>query len=119
MKKNIALIEKTVISKETRFIARVLRQLSSTRRRINAVALKHIISQTFPQGNEQGKRLLSYLEKVPVEKDVPTPMEITSTETGPSKKEILPEVEVYLHLVVVIFLIDKKMHQEVVVVEYP
>lgn len=115
LKKNIALIEKTVISKETRFIARVLRQLSSTRRRINAVALKHIISQTFPPGNEQGKRLLSYLEKAPVEKDVPTPMEITSTKTGPSKKDILPEIEVYLHLVVVIFLIDKKMHQEAVI----
>jgi hypothetical protein len=43
-----------------------------------------------------------------------------SSESGSDKKpsSILPETEVYLHLIVTIFLIDQK-HYEEVIEEYP
>jgi len=100
-------------------ISRVLRTISSTRRRINAAALKDIINQYFVDDNApQREALIQSIDKVVAE---PQPMDIAketpptiSPETRPKPLILLPEVEIYLHLLVVIFLIDKKLYNEAV-----
>jgi len=117
VRKNISMIEKTVQTKETRLMSRVLRTISSTRRRITAAILKEIINQYFPEENAvQRDNLIKTLDKVPTE---PQPMDIIKeaapvAETRKPATTLLPEVEIYLHLLVVIYLIDKKQYNEAV-----
>jgi 26S proteasome regulatory subunit N3 len=118
LKKNIQLLEKSVITKETRFMLRVLRTLNIIRRKITLDILKQFINQTFISELEQNQKqiLLSYLEKVPLDKN--ELINMNSQETSPidiskqKSKVTLPEVELYIYLLVTIFLIDKKMYNE-------
>jgi 26S proteasome regulatory subunit N3 len=117
IRKNISLIEKTVQAKETRLMSRVLRTISSTRRRITTAILKDIINQSFPDENSaERNNLIKTLDKVPAE---PQPMEIAKEDTASAEQRkatsLLPEVEIYLHLLVVIYLIDKKLYNEAVI----
>ena len=99
-------------------MSRVLRTISSTRRRITAAILKDIVNQYFPDENStERNNLIKTLDKVPAE---PQPMEIAKEEAASAEQRkatsLIPEVEIYLHLLVVIYLIDKKLYNEVVFV---
>lgn len=129
MKKNLSLLEKSVLSKETRLISRVLRSLGSIRRRLTVQALQEVInSQSYEGPLEQQKTfLLKHLQQlaihfmedtkgpsIPQQQASPTSPTAMEIETPtPKPTSTIPEVEVYLHLLLCIFLIDHKFYDQV------
>ena len=103
IREQIRLLERSVQLQENRFIFRVLRSLNSTRKRINSIVLHKLISSSYPLDSHIQKELLTYL---------PTPMDseqkLASTPDSHRKSpsSILPEVDAYLHLLVLLLLID-------------
>lgn len=119
MKKNISLLEKSVTTKENRLISRVLRTLSSIRRRLTVDALREIINgQSFTEGEEHKKLLLKLLEKfgssqMQIEGSTQTQQPSSAMEIDQKPKVPILEVDVYLQLFVTIFLIDNKSFDQV------
>ncbi|EFA81043.1 26S proteasome regulatory subunit S3 [Heterostelium album PN500] len=119
IKKNCQLIERGVDAKENRYITRVLRQTTTLRKRVNSKLLAAAISQTLPDGNK--KALLLKLLK---EQDVGSTVTVTNNEmdidstanataaTAATITSVTLEVEAYLHLLVLIHLIDTKHNVE-------
>lgn len=95
-------IEKAVTSKEPRFILRVLRTLPSTRRKLNGTVLRGLINQIYP-ANERD--LLSAYVDEPA-------AEIDTSRTRSAVKSPVPEVDVYIHLLVVVRLLDGNKLEE-------
>lgn len=93
-------IDKAVSSKEPRFAMRVLRSIPNTRRRLNGNVLRAIISQLYPS-NADKDALLMFVEEV-----LPGSAEIEPPRTRSAAKTLAPEVDVYLHLLVLLRLID-------------
>jgi len=97
-------IEKAVNSKEPRFILRVIRALPSTRKKLNATVMHQLITGFYVQSAEDKNTLLTFVDK---------PME---TETAGSNfrpiggkaatQPLLAEIDCYIHLLLVIYLID-------------
>jgi len=119
LKKNATILEKTVQTKETRLTSRVLRSLGSLRRRVTQQALNDLISSLLPSDHPSRTALLKHLAKAPASGDATKTdaMEVsnqTAATTAAEKKPktVLPEVEIYLHLLVTIFLIDKQLYAE-------
>ncbi|XP_059616224.1 probable 26S proteasome non-ATPase regulatory subunit 3 [Phlebotomus argentipes] len=93
-------IEKAVVSKEPRFILRVLRALPNTRQKTNAVVMRSLATQLYPVGQERNA-ILAFVEELPAgttELDVPRARAAT--------KSPLPEVDAYYHLLVLVRLLD-------------
>ncbi|KAF2071089.1 hypothetical protein CYY_007593 [Polysphondylium violaceum] len=108
LKRNVQLIEKGADTKEIRFITSVLRQTSAIRKKITESVLYQIVSTTFSVNDPKRAFLLTYLKPSSEE------MEIDNTTTTTSTKDahLDPEVESYLHLLVLIFLIDQKRYDQ-------
>nr|XP_006814940.1 PREDICTED: 26S proteasome non-ATPase regulatory subunit 3-like isoform X2 [Saccoglossus kowalevskii] len=105
-------IEKAVNTKEPRFMLRALRVLLPIRRRINPTIVRKVISGYFPSVNPSKEMLLLYIEE-PMETDGPgTPFRPRSGKA--LSQPILPELDVYIHLLVVLYLIDNKRYDEAV-----
>lgn len=108
-KEHIKHVEKGVNGKEPHFILRVLRSLSSTRKKLNHSLLRKLIGGYFIQATAAKNELLKFLDE-PMETDVSTPYR---PRTGKAAlTPILPEVEFYFHLLVVIHLIDTKAYEQ-------
>eukprot|EP01100_Stratorugosa_tubuloviscum_P001873 TRINITY_DN1425_c0_g2_i1.p1 TRINITY_DN1425_c0_g2~~TRINITY_DN1425_c0_g2_i1.p1 ORF type:complete len:531 (-),score=208.54 TRINITY_DN1425_c0_g2_i1:138-1631(-) len=102
LKNAVGLIEKTGTSKEQRFMVRALRTtLSSLRKKFTTLILQQLIFTTLSNSllNDQ---LIEYLSKIDT-------VELSSDEKKGNSN--LPEVEIYLQLLVTIFLIDKKNYE--------
>ncbi|KAI9483090.1 MAG: proteasome regulatory subunit C-terminal-domain-containing protein [Benjaminiella poitrasii] len=98
IKRNFTLLERAVETIESRFTTRVLRTLPSIRRRLTSEILAQVISDYYNPGDEQRSELLKYLGET----------EKTSTDEESDKiSTVLPEVDVYLYLNVLIYLLDK------------
>ncbi|KAI8883634.1 hypothetical protein K501DRAFT_219032 [Backusella circina FSU 941] len=93
IKRNFSLLEKAVETVESRYTTRVLRTLPSVRRRLTSDMLAQIISDYYDANNTQKKELLQYLGQG----------EKASTE---EKGDVLPEVDIYITLNVLIYLLD-------------
>ena len=125
------MLEKSVLVDENRFTSRVIRNLVNLRRRLNVKALQEVITESLSSEDQKVAKtksmLLEHLSKLkeqepsPMEVDTKTPSNTTTpptnanaSSTNQNKKRLdLPETEVYLHLLVVIHLLDKKQHQQV------
>lgn len=92
-------IEKAVATKESRFILRVLRTLSNTRRKLNNSILRSI-AYLFTSGTERESVLSLIPTKIGEEFDVDV------TRTRPVVKQIIVEVDAYIHLLILLKLID-------------
>ena len=57
-------IEKSVSSKEPRFVLRVLRALPATRRRLNALVLKRLLHTSYTHSAQERDTLLAFVEEV-------------------------------------------------------
>ncbi|KAI9306132.1 proteasome regulatory subunit C-terminal-domain-containing protein [Cunninghamella echinulata] len=97
LKRNCTLLERAVDTIESRFTTRVLRTLPSIRRRLTSPVLAQIISEYYGS-DERKNTLLQALGE-----DVQT----LESETSDKKSNILPEIDIYLHLNVLIYLLDK------------
>nr|CAG4645432.1 EOG090X03QW [Lynceus sp. MCZ IZ 141354] len=98
-------IEKSVSSKEFRFTLRVLRSLPNTRRKLNAIVLRRVISAFYSSSNKDKDVLLSFIEE-PISEEASTQQRIKTTKLVPIN--LLPEVDTYIHLLVLLYLLDTK-----------
>ncbi|XP_076309729.1 regulatory particle non-ATPase 3 isoform X2 [Tachypleus tridentatus] len=104
LKEHARHIEKSVSSKEPRFIFRVLRALVTTRKKLNAKVLRKIICGFYTHSVEQRDSLLTFVDE-PMDTEGQA---ITfKARTGKAAQlPLLPELDVYFHLLVLLHLID-------------
>lgn len=132
IKANVALIEKGVATNESRHVTKVLRQITSVRKKLGSVAIfKDLAASFFPLESAQRSAIKVVIEQAsdafnhPLASQevaklwcgcmqasalLPTAMDEDSAAPSVEPKSCLPEVEVYIHLLLVIFLIDKKLY---------
>ncbi|XP_033099608.1 26S proteasome non-ATPase regulatory subunit 3-like [Anneissia japonica] len=110
-KEHVKQIEKAVSTKEKNYLTRVLRALTSTRRKLNHRVLRKFIVGFFPTVHPTKDLLLEYLDE-PMETDTSLVFKLRSGKTanGP----VLPEVEVYIHLLVLVHLLDTNRNKDAV-----
>lgn len=92
-------IEKAVATKESRFILRVLRSLPNTRRKLNGSILRSIV-YLFTSGAERE----SALSLIPIK--IGEDVDADVTRSRPVSKQIIVEVDAYIHLLILLKLID-------------
>ncbi|KAI9291322.1 hypothetical protein K502DRAFT_368539 [Neoconidiobolus thromboides FSU 785] len=97
IKSALQLLEKGVNSVETRFISRALRGIPTIRKELNKELLANSIVKFFPEDNLRGTTLLNLLD---------SKREENGGENTHST--ILPEAELYLSLLVQLFLLDNQ-----------
>ncbi|PKY44576.1 hypothetical protein RhiirA4_400049 [Rhizophagus irregularis] len=102
LKQNFVLLERAVATFESRFITRVLRTAASIRKRLNAEILSQAIRDVYPRDAVDKRRLLKFLGK---DSGV---MDVDSDDTTKDNPQVLPEIDLYLHLLVMIYLLDKQ-----------
>jgi 26S proteasome regulatory subunit N3 len=111
LKAAIALIEKGVAKKEMRLMARAIRQMLAVRRRLKASTVSSFLNYALPSGSEALSRLLGFVAKVELgdaSMEVDTPPSVAQTSQLSYKQSVLPELESFSYLLVIIFLIDQK-----------
>ncbi|KAL5185818.1 putative 26S proteasome non-ATPase regulatory subunit 3 [Glycine soja] len=113
LKEIASIIETGSYSKEVRRIARALRLTFALRRKLTAPVLSSFLDYVLPPASEPHTRLSSFL---PNPKEGDREMEVdssTSTIQTPAAKHLLPELEIYCYLLVLLFLIDQKRYDTV------
>lgn len=114
MKSNFTLLERAVAHFDPRFTLRVLRSISSMRKHLTPDLLARVIVDTYPRSDPNASFLLSALGKESAFDNVDT--DVAMDEDGDSKtpsrasgaKDVLPEVGIYLSILVQIYLYDAK-----------
>jgi 26S proteasome regulatory subunit N3 len=107
-------IEKGVASKEMRLMARAIRQMLAVRRSLKSSTVAGFLKHALPPGSESLSRLSPYVATVDKnEKDMDVDSPPTSVQSQLSHRQsVLPEVEMFSYLLVIIFLIDQKQIEE-------
>ncbi|RWS14553.1 26S proteasome non-ATPase regulatory subunit 3-like protein [Dinothrombium tinctorium] len=114
IKEHTKSIEKFVMTKEPRFMLRVIRTLVSTRKKLNNKVLRKLINGFYTNANSQKEALLAFLEE---------PMETNESNAGPTFRArsgkaallpLFPEIDVYLNLLLILYLIDTKAYDNAV-----
>jgi hypothetical protein len=142
LRSNVSLLEKGVAGKDSRLISRVLRNSYTLRKKMTAAFLRPLIEQSFPVDSAERAVVLKFLDTVPATDDSAAAMEESSSSSssaaaaaaavdsssssssssnGGGKKKALqsnktsitPEVEIYLHLLVLEYIIDHGAKDEV------
>ncbi|XP_060077817.1 26S proteasome non-ATPase regulatory subunit 3-like [Ylistrum balloti] len=104
IREHVRHIEKSVSTKEPRYLSRVMRGLVGIRRRLNPVVLRKLLNGYMVNQATQKEELLKFLAE-PMESDGPeTPFRPRSGKAA--NIALIPEVETYLHLLILIHLID-------------
>jgi 26S proteasome regulatory subunit N3 len=80
----------------------VLRTLSSLRRRLNPEILGRVVTETYPVDHPSARKLLAVIGYSG------SGMEVDSAAEGGSGGAVLPEIDVYIHLLAQIYLLDQK-----------
>ncbi|KAK7483015.1 hypothetical protein BaRGS_00025792 [Batillaria attramentaria] len=99
-------IEKSVNTKEPRFMSRVMRSLVTTRRKLTPRVLRRLITAYFTSQGAQRRELLQFLPEEGEANAALTGFRPRSTKQ--SAQPLMPEIDTYLHLLVLIYLIDNK-----------
>lgn len=88
------LLQKAALNFDNRYVSKVHRDLGALRRRIveEPATLANVIAKTLPTEHPARNTLLSQLPKTDVE--------------APESGEVLPEINVFLHLLVQLYLLD-------------
>ncbi|KAG0125112.1 putative proteasome regulatory particle subunit (RpnC) [Tuber indicum] len=103
IKENFTLLERAVSLFDARFTLRVLRSLSSLRRRLNPEILSKVVAETYPGDHPSSRRLTAAIGSSASGMYLDSPSE-GSKDGG----ALLPEIDIYLHLLVQIYLLDQK-----------
>uniref|UniRef100_A0A7N5P567 26S proteasome non-ATPase regulatory subunit 3 n=1 Tax=Ailuropoda melanoleuca TaxID=9646 RepID=A0A7N5P567_AILME len=109
IKEHVKQLEKAVSGKEPRFVLRALRMLPSTSRRLNHYVLYKAVHGFFTSNNATRDFLLPFLEE-PM--DTEADLQFRPRTGKAASTPLLPEVEAYLQLLVVIFLMNSKRYKE-------
>ncbi|KAH7155117.1 26S proteasome non-ATPase regulatory subunit 3 [Dactylonectria estremocensis] len=121
IKSNFALLDRAVALFDARFSLRALRSISIIRKRLAPDIIAQVIADTFPVSASSGniaKQLLVAIdrENTPLGRQGGSEMEvdIDSPKTGTknsAKKEIIPETDIFLGILVQVYLFDSKQFQ--------
>ncbi|GIX74345.1 26S proteasome non-ATPase regulatory subunit 3 [Caerostris extrusa] len=106
IKEHLMFIEKSVTSKEPRFILRVTRALVSIRKRLSAKILRKVVTHFYVFSAQQRDVLLGLIDE-PMDMDSngnKAPVRVKNTKS--SQQPLLPEQDIYIHLLVLLYLID-------------
>ncbi|CAG8449578.1 1896_t:CDS:10 [Diversispora eburnea] len=102
LKQNFTLLERAVSTIESRFTTRVLRTTASIRKRLTADVLAQAIKEVYPKDSIDKSRLLDFLGK---DSGI---MDLDLDDAAKDIPPILPEIDLYLHLLTMIYLLDKQ-----------
>lgn len=124
IKSNFALLEKAVAHFDARFSLRALRSISSLRKRLTSDIIAQAIVETFPatvvSGNAAKQLLLSIgKEGLQLRRQPGSEMEIDGEPRSQAKsnaskkevKEIIPEIDIFIGILIQVFLYDSKQVQ--------
>lgn len=107
IKFNFSLLERAVTQFDSRFTLRALRSISSLRKHLTADILSQVVATTYPTGNETAAILLKAIGL-----DQRKAQEVMKTgEKYVVSKEPIPEVDIYLGILVQVFLYDQKNYK--------
>ncbi|XP_061872918.1 26S proteasome non-ATPase regulatory subunit 3-like isoform X2 [Colius striatus] len=115
IKEHVKQLEKAVTGKEPRYVLRALRALPSTSRRLNSNVLHKAINGFFTSNGTIRDFLLGFLEEVgPQERSMDTEAELQFRPRmgKAASAPLLPEVETYLQLLLIIYLMNSKRYPE-------
>lgn len=114
IKANFSLLERAVVHFDPRFTLRVLRSISSMRKHITPEVLAQVIVETYPPSSLTASFLLQAIDQQGAFESAlaSSEMEVDSEKNKASSKEILPEVDTYLSILVQIHLYDMKQIQK-------
>lgn len=106
-------IEKSVLTKEPRFVLRVLRSLPNTRRRLNPVVLRRIVNNSFSNAHKERDNLLNLIGEDEGAIEAASPQQRTGRALKQGHVSPLPEVDVYIHMLVLLYCLDNKRKEGV------
>ncbi|KAL8909279.1 MAG: hypothetical protein Q9207_000289 [Kuettlingeria erythrocarpa] len=113
IKANYVLLERAVAQFDARFTLRVLRSISSVRKHLSSNLLAQIITETYSASSSTAKVLLAAIDKedAPFEPtdthlEMDTDTQKDKAKSAPTSKDILPEIDFYLAILVQICLYD-------------
>jgi len=114
IKEQVRHIEKAVATKEPRFMSRVVRALVTIRRRLNPRVLRSLLKGYFT-----GQNVASKDELMPFLNDGPDASTVVPGNFRPRSGKlaaipVVPEIEIYIHLLVLIHLIDTDQKEKAV-----
>lgn len=109
MKDQLKQIEKSVLTKEPRYLSRVLRSLLNTRKKLNEKILLKLLTSYA-----QSATKVSLLEFFDSAKAAPSTDDKPTTTTKKTFVQPFPEIDTYIHLLFVIYLIDSKSYEKAI-----
>ncbi|TGO53222.1 hypothetical protein BOTNAR_0301g00080 [Botryotinia narcissicola] len=119
IKSNFPLLEKAVALFDARYTLRSLRSISSIRKHLTADILAQVITETYPTATQQAKALLIGIdrENATFNKASSSEMEVDSDSKSAKNgkkepKEIIPEIDIFLSILVQIFFLDNKLNEK-------
>ncbi|KAF3018878.1 26S proteasome non-ATPase regulatory subunit [Neopestalotiopsis sp. 37M] len=123
IKSNFALLDRAVTLFDARFTLRALRSISSLRKRLTPDIIAQAIAESFPAASPSAsvaKQLLAAVGKqdVALGRQSGPEMDIDSESKAPSKngakkdKELIPEVDIFLGILIQVQLFDSKQYQQ-------
>ncbi|KAJ5114660.1 hypothetical protein NUU61_000419 [Penicillium alfredii] len=114
IKTNFTLLERAVAHFDPRFTLRVLRSISSMRKYITPEVLAEVIVETYPASSVTASFLLDAIDQAGAFESAlaSSKMEVDSEKNKAAPKEILPEVDAYLSILVQIYLFDQRDFQK-------
>ncbi|OKL63097.1 hypothetical protein UA08_02009 [Talaromyces atroroseus] len=110
IRNNFGLLERAVTHFDSRFTLRVLRSISSMRRYISPDVLAEVIVDTYASSNPTAAFLLEAIGKSDAFEAASSKMDVDSDKPK-AFREILPEVDTYLSILVQIYFYDQKETQ--------
>lgn len=120
IKANFALLERAVAQFDARFTLRVLRSMSSVRKFLSPELLAQVITETYTSSNPVAQTLLAAIDRTNAsfgQGESGTEMDIdtqgkdktsAATKPAPAPKEVIPEIDSYLSILIQIYLYDTK-----------
>ncbi|KAH8819731.1 proteasome regulatory subunit C-terminal-domain-containing protein [Xylogone sp. PMI_703] len=119
IKSNFALLERAVTLFDARFTLRALRSISSLRKRLTPDILAQVITETYPSTSSVAKSLLAALGKEHVTfGNGNADMDVDNESRTPSKngkrepKDIIPEIDIFLGILIQIYYFDHNLNQK-------
>lgn len=107
IRENIRQIERGVTTKEVRFITRILRSILTIRKDLNSNVLMSIVNGFFTHSAAEKEFMLSFFEEqMEVDSNAVQRMRTVKNSACP----LLPEVDAYIHLLIVLYLIDQRKY---------
>jgi len=107
IREHCRLLERSVVSKESRFAVRVLRGLPVTRKKLTSPILRKIINGFYTHSASERDALLNYLdEAMETDESESAIANIRLRGAKSANTPLLPEVDCYLHLLTLLHLID-------------